>query len=1520
MKSKLIISLCIIMILTFTLGFFYLNQNDNVKEQYPLLGQVSSGGVERTIANSLDIVTETDLINNYGGWTQNGSEVYFEDNRIYISAEDNTLIPIVSFNTKNYTGNVNIAFGFNTQQVKPTKAEYNKHYENVTLQFNCDYEFNYTVTPIKHFWCYKIHDFTNETEDYIEVLYQHDFDSGDLDNGIAYWNETREVWDDVSGAFDKTTFFIGDVDTWYYKKDFSVVANEVYDLKISLQPQYINTPKTKYWIAIYPSDRTIKEAIEDETFYMLDPWTAPLNDNLTAYYPFEEGTGSTTEDVTGGGFQLTASGGATFNLTDCIIGNCTELERDSSQYWAETTASGNFTYNNSWTINAWVNGESITAPSNVIALPNDDDAGTYRWGIRRVNGETGYQLLTHLTSGSLLASSPNTLSLETWYMLTYMRNATGGFIYVDGVQAGQDLDATGLAPMVELYKMSVGAIFRSNIFDQFYDGQIDEVGLWERELSTAEITQLYNGGAGITWTDTFPTVGINVTLIEPPSDVEESSNTTTKSYNISCNASSVDGVVNLSRIINGTLFDTVTNSTPLENLTIQGNITFPSAVNNWTCTGWTLTDMDTPTVRTINYTYRIIDVDLLAPPDNFLTNLTSFNFTANVTNISLGINNVSIVWDDVINQTNTSSFIGNYTFQMDDISEGNHEWYFQAFGLDGLKYRSETTRLYTISQINLTLINPVDAYNSSNTTVNFNCSASTTVEGIQNITLTIDGTDNLTVTNSTPNENLSIDVLRVLPEGSHNWSCKAFSMDDLTQSATRTMLLDNTRPIINISSPIDLFSTLVDGETLNLNWTLTEDNPAQCWHNYTGSPLTNCYQESANTTNQQSNDGSCSQVYNGSYEWQDNTGIWSDPQNMVDGEWSTFGIHTQALSTKRFFINYTIPFSYDSANWSWKFDRVGASASFYHCLNSTGSWIQFTDLDTGAGAFNSSLLVNSDCLTDDILQIRLSLRTNQRLYEEAINWQQNRTFFDCSLNTTTFNYVADVNSITMFANDTVGNVNSTTKTWTVLLIEDNVTFSPFDFETNRDTFSVNFTTTEQVLSITPFLNYNNTLFTTTSSCTSGVCFIETDIDIPLILGDVESENRSWFFQVEGFSANETFSFNTTTRQQNVSRIHLEECSTIYTTEYINFTAFDEQTLLDIKPFDFSSAISTWLGSGTVRRTNNFTNSSINEMEMCFSPSTENIRINGTVNYDQTSSTNYTQRNYFFDNDSFNNITTAIKLGLLLAEDSTSFILKVQDADILPLPDILIFTQRYYPGIDDYVTVAVSKTDDNGKTVGFFEVETVEYRFMLKQNGQILLITNKQKMVPEESPFTLTFTVGEDEGAAWAEYEELEELTKSFTFNRSSNVVTFTYIDTSSDFELMRLIVDKINSSGLTNIEVCDVNLSQSTGSLSCNVTSSGTGSYTARALVTRGGETTLVEQLLFMVESFSMVAGNLGLFLGWFIILISAFAFRFNEIAGIVLVNLAVIFNNMVGLIAFGPVFITSMIALSIIILVVLER
>lgn len=100
------------------------------------------------------------------------------------------------------------------------------------------------------------------------------------------------------------------------------------------------------------------------------------------------------------------------------------------------------------------------------------------------------------TDGSSVGCSVSvawTASTLTWYHLGFTKNGTSIKFYVDGSQQGTT--QTG----------SNGAIFDSTAVFQmggwasqslFLNGRTDEWGAWNVELSSADMTALYNGGAG----------------------------------------------------------------------------------------------------------------------------------------------------------------------------------------------------------------------------------------------------------------------------------------------------------------------------------------------------------------------------------------------------------------------------------------------------------------------------------------------------------------------------------------------------------------------------------------------------------------------------------------------------------------------------------------------------------------------------------------------------------------------------------------------------------------------------------------------------------------------------------------------------------------------------------------------------------------------------------------------------------------------------------------------------------------
>ena len=530
------------------------------------------------------------------------------------------------------------------------------------------------------------------------------------------------------------------------------------------------------------------------------------------------------------------------------------------------------------------------------------------------------------------------------------------------------------------------------------------------------------------------------------------------------------------------------------------------------------------------------------------------------------------------------------------------------------------------------------------------------------------------------------------------------------------------------------------------------------------------------------------------------------------------------------------------------------------------------------------------------------------------------TTVTCNDNTTSFNTVEGEQSITLYANDSVGNENSANTSWSYAFLETGVAFNGNVSETSRQSFEINVTTDITVQSISAILNYNGTNHTSTASCTSGNCTIINTIDIDLVTVG-ESELHDFFWDLTIFNGTDSISIITTTKEQNVSRIHLEECDATFTTQALNFTTYDEQNLTRLSNFRFDGTFEQWTGSGTIRREKSFTNESVSELNLCILPTDETFFIDAIMEYDEADNESiYTLRNYFFQNDTISNSSQDIFLYLLKSSASTSFILKVQDDSLLPVSDVLVEINRFYPGTNEFRVVQIAKTDDSGKSVGFFETEIVDYKFFITLDNETLLETGIQKVIPETSPFTLTFNIGEPLGEPWASQEPIEDLNSTLVWNDTSGFVTYVYIDTSTLFSLARLLVTKQDLANATNDSVvCNETSTLTSATLICNVGTTN-GFYIASAFITRDSSEDLDKQITFQVETLSGVVGFLGLFYGWFLILIASFMFKFNEIAGIWAITITVFLVNIIGLIKFGGVFVTATIAVALILTWIMER
>jgi len=123
------------------------------------------------------------------------------------------------------------------------------------------------------------------------------------------------------------------------------------------------------------------------------------------------------------------------------------------------------------------------------------------WAVQLV-GSKANLVFSNNATGGLYAQTENTqvLTTNTWYHIvaTYdgSKSASGIKIYIDGSIGTQNIIKDTLSTNSTSSTGIKATISSRNGSSIFTNGIIDEVGIWDRELTASEVTELYNSGAG----------------------------------------------------------------------------------------------------------------------------------------------------------------------------------------------------------------------------------------------------------------------------------------------------------------------------------------------------------------------------------------------------------------------------------------------------------------------------------------------------------------------------------------------------------------------------------------------------------------------------------------------------------------------------------------------------------------------------------------------------------------------------------------------------------------------------------------------------------------------------------------------------------------------------------------------------------------------------------------------------------------------------------------------------------------
>ena len=222
-----------------------------------------------------------------------------------------------------------------------------------------------------------------------------------------------------------------------------------------------------------------------------------LQNGLVGYWPF---CGNANDD-SGNGNNGTVNGAT---LTSDRFGNANSAYSfNGTSDFIKVLDNDLLDLTQNLTLSAWISPNSVVNEQAVF-------------GKGKISSQTGYSLLHNVLipekTGISIQNQPmpvseahinsSTLNLNTWYQLLGTYNGSELKLYLNGVLVKTTTTSLQLMPnsLTDLFIGCELSGFR------FFNGKIDDVGIWNRALSQQEITQLFNQNqctTNITVTDTL---------------------------------------------------------------------------------------------------------------------------------------------------------------------------------------------------------------------------------------------------------------------------------------------------------------------------------------------------------------------------------------------------------------------------------------------------------------------------------------------------------------------------------------------------------------------------------------------------------------------------------------------------------------------------------------------------------------------------------------------------------------------------------------------------------------------------------------------------------------------------------------------------------------------------------------------------------------------------------------------------------------------------------------------------------
>jgi hypothetical protein len=244
-----------------------------------------------------------------------------------------------------------------------------------------------------------------------------------------------------------------------------------------------------------------------------------------------------------------------------------------------------------------------------------------------------------------------------------------------------------------------------------------------------------------------------------------------------------------------------------------------------------------------------------------------------------------------------------------------------------------------------------------------------------------------------------------------------------------------------------------------------------------------------------------------------------------------------------------------------------------------------------------------------------------------------------------------------------------------------------------------------------------------------------------------------------------------------------------------------------------------LYKGGIAEEFNFTFADNNTYSICTTPGWASFDVDMEAKYYNTTD-GYVTRNYYFQNTTLSNSTQNVYLYTILdTTDTPDITFTVRNIENIVQSGVLVKTNRYFIGENQYRLVAIGRSDDYGSTIIPLYTPSTWYQFILEKNGTVLN-TYSQLILTSTS---ITLYTSPTEYLGYMDY--YDDITYSCTNSTVGNSVTISCLvsDTSNTVDYFTLEVKR--AFGITNVTECTNTLDATSGTLICIITNVTRGAY-----------------------------------------------------------------------------------------------